>query len=136
MQQWVSDLARWELFFTGTWSWPASMSSAQRSFERFMKRECPDVGYFYALEQNPSRDGFHVHSLWSNTAGLYRRQVWKTWFDRYGRNKLEPIRDRTEAENYLTKYLTKAVTWWNVHLADQPMLKNLADQPLRKLHQV
>lgn len=137
MNEWVSGLAPWELAFTGTWRWEASVASAQRGFERWMKREAPDVSYFYALERNPSRDGFHVHSLWSNTAGIYRRCLWQRWFDRFGRNKLEPIRNRVEAEEYLTKYVTKEVTWeergwWNVHLAADPMLAALGEQPKKR----
>lgn len=133
MVTWVSGLAPWELAFTGTWKWEASAESARRCFERWMKREAPDVSYFYALERNPCRDGFHVHSLWANTAGLYRRAMWDRWFQRFGRNKLEPIKCRVSAEEYLTKYCTKEVTWeergwWNVHLVD-PMLPDLAEKP-------
>lgn len=124
MQQWVANLARWELAFTGTFRWESSLDSSRRCFERFMKRECSDVSYFYALEQNPSRDGWHCHSLFASTAGLYRKGVWAQWFSRFGRNRLEPIRHRIEAENYVAKYVTKECAWWNVRLVD-PMLKGL-----------
>lgn len=135
MHAWVSSLASWELVFHGTWKWEASCASAQRGFERWMRREAPDVSYFYALERNPSRDGFHVHSIWANTAGMYRKTLWERWFERFGRNKLEPIRSRIQVEEYLTKYVTKEVTWeergwWNVHLV--PMLKLEDRAPKRR----
>lgn len=128
MQAWVANLAPWELAFTGTFRWEASLASGQRAFERFMKRRCSDVSYFYALEPNPSRDGCHVHSLFANTAGLYRKAIWQEWLSRFGRNRLEPIRHRVDAENYVAKYCTKDASWWNVHLAD-PMLKGLTKLP-------
>jgi hypothetical protein len=122
---WMHTLAQWDLYFTGTFRWEASVDSARRTFERWMRRLLPDVSYFYALERNPSRDGHHVHGLFANTAGVYRKSVWHNWFEAYGRNTLEPIRSKGQVEDYCSKYCVKEcfrTGWWNVYIAAQPML--------------
>jgi hypothetical protein len=130
MHKWVAGLAPWELAWTGTFRWEASLASAQRSIERFFKRECPDVIYFYALEENRFREGCHGHALWANTAGIYRKFLWERWFVRFGRNRLEPIKSRIAAEEYLTKYVTKELSWWNTNAGQvEAMLPDLAEKP-------
>jgi hypothetical protein len=81
-----------------------------------MRRHLPQVSYFYALEQNPSRDGFHVHALWADTASVFRKEVWAAWFKRYGRARIEPVRSFEDVSGYCSKYVTKEGAWWNVKL--------------------
>ena len=92
MSDWVHSLAPWSVIAHHTFAWEASIWSAQKSFELFMRRTIPDVGYFYVIEENPSRDGHHVHALWANCDEVLRRDVWRKWFDRYGRSRIEPCR--------------------------------------------
>ena len=68
---WVHGLAPWQVIAHMTFAWEASVWSAQRCYEKFMKRELWGVSYFYALEQNPSRDGYHVHALWCDCQSKY-----------------------------------------------------------------
>ena len=54
MGDWVHSLAEWQLISHLTFSWEASIWSAQRCYEKFMRTEMRGVSYFYALEQNPA----------------------------------------------------------------------------------
>lgn len=85
MGDWVHSLAPRQVISHMTFAWEASIWSAQRCYEKFMKREMWGVSYFYALVQNPSRNGFHVHALWCDCKNKSRREIWQTWFERYGR---------------------------------------------------
>ena len=116
MAEWVSGLAPWSVIAHHTFVWEASIWSAQKSFERFMARDCRDVSYFYAIEENPGRDGHHVHALWSNCEGVQRSRVWERWKERYGRNRIEPVRSVMDVASYSAKYVTKEGAWWNVKI--------------------
>lgn len=76
----------------------------------------PQVSHFYAVEPNPSRDGHHVHALWTDPL-VQRKQVWREWFDRYGRARIDPCRGQMDVADYCSKYVTKDDrTWWNLFL--------------------
>ena len=119
MADWVHGLAPWTVIAHHTFRWEASLWSARNSFERFMAKTIPDVSYFYAIEENPSRDGHHVHALWANCDEVLRRDVWRNWFDRYGRSRIEPCRSREDVAGYCAKYVTKEGAWWNLSLDRQ-----------------
>ncbi len=89
-----------------------------------MAKNCPELAYFYAIEQNPSdrfdpRPGHHVHALWANSDEVQRSAIWKRWFDKYGRNRIEPCRSLDDVSAYCAKYVTKRDAWWNFHLDAQ-----------------
>jgi hypothetical protein len=114
MSAWVNGLANWRVIAHHTFVWEASIWSAQKSYEKFMKREVGDVSYFYAIEENPSRDGHHVHALWAECEAVQRSRVWERWKERYGRNRIEPVRSIADVAGYCSKYVTKRGAWWNV----------------------
>ena len=116
MGDWVHSLAPWQVISHMTFSWEASIDSAQRCYEKFMRTEMRGVSYFYALEQNPSRDGYHVHALWCDCLNKSRREVWQSWFNRYGRARIEPVNNRDDVADYCAKYVAKERSWWNVKL--------------------
>lgn len=116
MVSWVDSLAPWEVISHLTFRWEASLDSARRGYERFMKRSQPHLSYFYAIEANPSRDGYHIHALWADCKTMYRKEAWATWFERFGRARIEPVKDQRDVANYCAKYVTKARAWWNVKL--------------------
>jgi hypothetical protein len=116
MAAWVNGLADWKVFATHTFSWEASLWSARRVYERFMHQALPTVSYFYAVEQNPSRDGHHVHAIWDSSVAP-RKATHKEWLKRYGRNRIEPVRGLTAVENYCAKYVCKDGVWWDFHLS-------------------
>jgi hypothetical protein len=116
MGDWVHSLAPWQVIAHLTFAWEASVWSASRCYEKFMRSELRGVSYFYALEQNPGRDGHHVHALWVDCKNLKRSDIWREWFARYGRNRIEPVRSPGDVADYCAKYVTKEGAWWNVKL--------------------
>ena len=118
MGNWVASLADWQVISHLTFSWESSIWSAQRAYEKFMRTEMRGVSYFYALEQNPGRDGYHAHALWCDCKNMHRKSIWQKWFDRYGRNRIEPVNSQTDVTDYVSKYVTKEGAWWNVKLLD------------------
>jgi hypothetical protein len=80
MGDWVHSLAPWQVIAHMTFAWEASVWSAERCYLKFMKREMWGVSNFYALEENPGRDGFHVHALWCDCLNKSRRDLWRKWF--------------------------------------------------------
>ena len=149
MAEWVNYLAPWKLIAHLTWSdWiddkgvphGITVGGASRSFERFMRKELPRVSYFYAVEPNPSREGSHVHALWCDLQDLVTKRiggaelvrsvrgaegavdVYQKWFERFGRARIEVVRNHADVTNYCGKHLvaasytTKQAVWWNVKL--------------------
>jgi len=116
MAQWVHDLAPWQVISHLTFAWEASLDSGRRCFEKFMRKHLPRVSYFYALEQNPCRDGFHVHALWADAGSVFRKEAWAAWFQTYGRARIEPVRSFEDVSGYSSKYVTKENAWGNVKL--------------------
>jgi hypothetical protein len=119
MGDWVHSLAPWQVISHMTFSWEASIDSARRCYEKFMRTEMRGISYFYALEQNPGRDGHHVHALWCDCKNMRRTEIWDKWFHRYGRARIEPVNSRDDVADYCAKYVTKENSWWNVKLFAQ-----------------
>ncbi len=129
MADWVNWLAApegWQVIAHLTFPWESSLDSTRRCYERFMQRKLCRVSYFYAVEENPSRDGHHVHALWGDAKNVYRKEVWASWFTQFGivrdgkftgaRARIEPVRSVKDVSDYCSKYVTKACAWWNVKL--------------------
>jgi hypothetical protein len=119
MAGWVHGLATWNVISHLTFRWECSIDSGRRCYEKFMRRHLGRVSYFYALEANggsSDRGGFHVHALWAGAAGVYRKEAWSTWFERYGRARIEPVRSKEDVAGYCAKYVTKEGAWWNAKL--------------------
>ena len=104
-----------------------SENSARKLFTNFMKKHLSDTSYFFVTEQNPHRDGHHVHALLAPATG--EKLNWKVlgnlWWKFYGWSKFELIRDREALSGYCTKhvvrYLTKGVGWYDIQINDTDM---------------
>jgi hypothetical protein len=120
MAAWVNALKPWQCISHLTFEWEASLDSTRRNFEKFMRKELPDVDYFYAIESNPSRAGHHVHALWHRPMEISRKVAWSEWFNRYGRARIEPVRSSEDVTGYCAKYILKERAWWNVKLLTSP----------------
>ena len=116
MGDWVHSLAPWQVIAHLTFKWEASIWSAQRCYEGFMRSRVRGVSNFYALEENPGRDGYHVHAIWVDCLNLVRSAVWGDWFNQYGRGRIEPVGDLTDVCDYVAKYVTKERAWWGVNM--------------------
>jgi len=128
--EWIENLAPWRVMATFTFRWQAGIFSAQRCFEKTMRRRLPGVSYYEAIEANPSRDGYHVHSLWADCETVYRKEEWNNWLQRYGRSRIEPVRSRGDVSDYASKYLCKSDCWWNVKL-QWHRLQKISGAPFR-----
>jgi len=134
LANWIHSLAPWQVIAHFTWRdkpfklrdgstkmCGVSSESARRYYEKFMAKNFPRLTYFYAIEPNPSRDGHHIHALFSDARDLYRKEMWELWFQKFGRNKVEKVSSKEDVVGYCAKYCTKAYTgqdgaWWNVKL--------------------
>lgn len=130
MAGFVQALAEWKVFATFTFTWSASVDSARRCFERFVRRTLPNVSTFYAIELHPGGHGGHVHCLFDR-ADFPRKAVWREWKKRYGINRVEPI-ERGPAGfiavcDYCAKYVLKDHAWWNFSLSRGAWHKRTVD---------
>lgn len=98
-------------------------------YERFMQGALPGISYFYAIEENPSRDGHHVHALW-DSLGAPRKATHREWLKRYGRNRIEPVRNFDDVVSYCSKYVVKERTWWDFHLSRAAMSRQQGEAGL------
>jgi len=115
----VHSLAPWRVISHMTFAWEASIWSAQRCYEKFMRTEMLGVSYFYAIEKNPGRDGHHLHGLWVDCLNRCRKEIWRVWFDRYGRARIERVNTRDDVSDNCAKYVTKEGAWSGVNLLGQ-----------------
>ena len=88
---WVDSLKEWEWYFTGTFRYECNLEPAERAFKRFVRREMNGASYVYVCESNSGRGGYHLHALFADCEWMSRKVIWKAWFKRYGRNRIEPI---------------------------------------------
>jgi len=115
MSKFVWELASWRVFATFTFRWSASVESARRCFERFVRRSIPNVSFFFAIELHPGGHGGHVHALFDRD-DFPRKAVWSAWKKRYGVNRVEPIKGFQNVCDYVAKYVVKDHSWWNFSL--------------------
>ncbi len=127
MSEWVNGLCKWDWIGHFTFRFEASIWSTQKRFPEFMRDLVPDLNWFFAVEQNPSRDGHHVHALIGNVRELRRKAVWRQWFERYGRNRIEPIRSFADVSRYCAKYVCKERAWWDVRVARAASVEAVAE---------
>lgn len=118
MATWVNSFGPWEVISHMTFKWEASLPSTVRCFEKFMQRHLSTVTYFYAVEENPSREGHHVHALFRDFAGILRKDVWHQWFSKYGRARIEAVNNHGDVVNYCAKYVCKERSWWNIRVVN------------------
>jgi hypothetical protein len=119
MSDFVLGLAPWYVFATHTFRWNASLRSAGRVYERFMRKSLPTISFFYAVESHPGGHGGHVHAIWDSLEAP-RKATHREWLRRYGRNRIEPVLGRADVVDYCSKvcYLLKENRcWWDFHLS-------------------
>ena len=87
---------------------------------------------FFCVERHKSGI-YHLHAMFAGTradgSAISRRELWRLWFDRFGRCRFEPINDAENAGHYVAKYINKDdssdVLWrfWpaDFYSVDQPI---------------
>lgn len=86
-----------------------SQVSALGAFRRFMVRGFVDCDYFVAVEPNPSSDGHHLHGLVWRKEELFRSGMWRKWFERFGRARVELVNNQGQVISYCAKYNVKRI---------------------------
>ncbi len=77
------------------------------------RKEKVDIGYYVAMETT-MLGRYHFHALLGGLPGIYILPWWKWWFTRYGRSKIERYDPKLKASHYVTKYVTKQLTWYEI----------------------
>jgi len=118
---WVCRLAKWDAFGTHTFVGEWSAGHASKAFEKWCKRWLRGRAVYYVVEEHPGGHGSHVHALLS-TMGARRDVLWRTWFNTFGRARIEPVRSQKDVAAYCNKFVLgyevtkqwKSGAWWNV----------------------
>jgi hypothetical protein len=122
---WIESLVAptgWEVMCTFTFRWEASVDSARRCYERWIRKRLPQISWFYCIEPNPSREGCHVHALWADCLTVQRSAIWheltgtKEHPGRWGYSRIEPVKSKADSSAYASKYLTKSDAWFDLKL--------------------
>jgi hypothetical protein len=126
---WVAALARWNTFFTCTFRWEGTEDSARRLFTKFAKKHLCKSPCLWVIEKNPSAlqqwTGWHIHAMAALDPHIRRKELWKEWFEPYGRNRIVPIlcqesKNVNTVAGYCTKYLFKGDSYYQFdHCVDQ-----------------
>ncbi len=118
--EWADQISNWTTKADMTFSWNCNEFDAKKKFEGFMRKWLPSSTYLYAIERDPNQhkvaprsQGFnqscHIHAItdtnwhWLKQKNVYRRDIWKAWFDRYGRNAIVPVNHKEIAIKYAMK---------------------------------
>lgn len=123
MAEWV-DQFDWEMWCTGTFKPDQSYRDTiktKKAFTRFIddltkKFHKINIEYFLAVERFKNGDFTHCHFLINGIEGLTYRQVGETWFNRFGRVKVEGYQKDKGANFYLTKYCVKSLCDWDLRI--------------------
>jgi len=116
-------------FCTFTTRLPVSVGATRRIAERVARHV--DAGrsasLFWCAEKFDVRDGFHFHALLRT--GAHKLDLWGWYFPRYGRCQIidnrEPDR-QLKASYYCSKYITKAISDWDIYFSDDLRLRSQA----------
>ena len=121
---WV-DQFDWQFWFTGTFPEEKSYRDTiktKKAFFRFIgdlrkgfgKKE---IEYFMAVERFKHVDFTHVHALLNGLDGMTYKQIGETWHNRHlGREQVKIYEKGKGANFYLTKYVTKDLCDWDLHI--------------------
>ena len=118
---WLEGITRWTTKLDMTFSWNCDEFRARKLFTRWMQKELPSSTFIFAIERDPNQDkvmntkqGFnqacHVHAIsdtdWDillEKQGIRRRDKWQNWKNRYGLNRIDPVRTVSAATGYALK---------------------------------
>ena len=119
--QWLEDIAPWSTKLDMTFEWNCDEFRARRIFQTWMDKKLPGSTYVFSVERDPlqhkvanTRQGLnqacHVHAIsdthWNilkDKKDLTRQDLWKDWFNRFGRCRIEPVKSIEDATGYCIK---------------------------------
>ena len=119
--EWLEDIAPWTTKLDMTFEWNCDEFRARRCFQTFMAKKLPGSTYVFSVERDPlqhkvanTRQGLnqacHVHAIsdtnWDiqrDKRGILRKHIWEDWFKMYGRCRIVPVKNVSEATGYCVK---------------------------------
>ena len=117
---WLTDITQWTTKLDMTFKYNVNEFNAKRHFTNWMQKQLPGSTYLYSIEQDPNQtkvgpgqglnQSCHVHAI-SDTPwdilrakrGILRKDLWASWKTQFGRNRIEPVKNITEATGYALK---------------------------------
>ena len=129
---WLSSF-HWDHFATLTFTEPRSEHSARRAFAKYVRSldrltGGGSVGYFCGYEYG-TFGRLHLHALlrtsspqtWLGHGGRPRaskalptNQVWREWYDTFGRATVARYDRKRGAAGYVSKYVTKRLAYYDI----------------------
>ncbi|MCW9713362.1 hypothetical protein LQ318_10625 [Aliifodinibius salicampi] len=106
---WLST-EKWDYFFTGTFRFEdISANGARRAAQRFFRGFTTKELIVLFIESGKLYGKVHLHGLlrFRFDQRPTAQTIWKRWFDKYGRARVETIESREAVSNYCCKYVTK-----------------------------
>lgn len=122
LAEWLETF-KWTFFLTVTFRWWARPEQAQSHFEyvrRALARYHPER-LFLGAELHKKGD-LHLHGIYAEGDGAYTPgfgtpraiDIWSLLYKRFGRSKVEAVRNPAAVVSYCTKYVTKQLTDYNI----------------------
>ena len=114
---WADQIAQWTTKADFTFTWNCTEFTARKKFEEFMRKTLPSSSYLYSIERDPNQNkvmptseginqACHIHAVtdtdwhWLKQGNVYRRDIWEAWHNKYGRNRIEPVKSKRDALGY------------------------------------
>lgn len=118
---WMESITDWTTKLDMTFTWNCDEFRAKKLFVGWMEKRLPGSTFLYSIERDPNQEkvpntgsginqACHVHAIsdtnWDilkEKRGEDRYLHWQNWFDRYGRCRIVPVKNVTEATGYALK---------------------------------
>ena len=118
---WVESITDWTTKLDMTFSWNCDEFRAKKVFTRWMENQLPGSTFLYAVERDPNQEkvsnagsglnqACHIHAIADTNwdilkakKGQYRRDFWQDWKSRYGMNRIDQIKNISDASGYALK---------------------------------
>lgn len=119
--EWLEDIAPWTTKLDMTFEWNCDEFRARRIFTTWMEKKLSGSTYVFSVERDPlqhkvanTRQGLnqacHVHAIsdtrWDilkDKKDLHRTDLWKDWFSRFGRCRIDQVKSVSDATGYCIK---------------------------------
>ena len=119
--EWMESITHWTTKLDMTFEWNTNQFTVKRLFTNWMSKNLPGSTYMYSIEADPNQakvaksgqglnKACHVHAIsdtkWDillEKRGVMRKDLWKSWYSQYGRNKIVPVKSVSDATGYALK---------------------------------
>lgn len=108
------DSIPWDYFCTFTTPYELTLKSARRLSNRIARTiNIPRAGkMFWGAEKFECKDGYHLHALINSP--VPKHVLWEWYFEKYGRNSITNYDSGKSGSYYVTKYISKELSDWDI----------------------